>query len=127
MPKPVIFTVDDDPVVLKAVERDLRQRYSQDFRILSINSAKGALEALSQLQVRGEYVALFLTDQRMPQMSGTQFLEEAMVIFPDGEKSAAHRLCGYRCRYRLHQSHCLRLLPDEALGSAGRESLSRAG
>ena len=86
MPKPVIFTVDDDPVVLNAVERDLRQRYSQDFRIVSINSAKGALAALSQLQARGEYVALFLTDQRMPQMTGTQFLEEAMVVFPEAKK-----------------------------------------
>ena len=86
MPKPVIFTVDDDPVVLNAVERDLRQRYSQDFRIVSINSARGALAALSQLQARGEYVALFLTDQRMPQMTGTQFLEEAMVVFPEAKK-----------------------------------------
>ena len=86
MPKPVIFTVDDDPMVLNAIERDLRQRYSQDFRILSLNSARGALEALRQFQARGEYVALFLTDQRMPQMSGTQFLAEAMTIFPAAKK-----------------------------------------
>jgi thioredoxin reductase (NADPH) len=86
MPKPVIFTIDDDPVVLNAVDRDLRQRYSQNFRILSLNSARAALEALRQLQARGEFVALFLTDQRMPQMSGTQFLEEAMVIFPEAKK-----------------------------------------
>jgi thioredoxin reductase (NADPH) len=86
MPKPVIFTVDDDPVVLNAVERDLRQRYSRDFRILSLNSPNGALSALQQLQVRGEYVALFLTDQRMPQMSGTQFLEHAMQVFPQAKK-----------------------------------------
>jgi thioredoxin reductase (NADPH) len=86
MPKPVIFTVDDDPVVLKAVERDLRQRYSQDYRILSINSASSALTALRQLQARSESVALFLTDQRMPQMSGTQFLEDAMLIFPEAKK-----------------------------------------
>ena len=86
MPKPVIFTVDDDPMVLNAVERDLRQRYSQEFRILSLNSARGALAACQQLQARGEYVALFLTDQRMPQMSGTEFLEEAAKIFPEAKK-----------------------------------------
>jgi thioredoxin reductase (NADPH) len=86
MPKPVIFAVDDDPVVLSAVERDLRHRYAQDFRILSINSARGALEALHQLQGRGEYVALFLSDQRMPQMSGTEFLAQAGVIFPESKK-----------------------------------------
>ncbi len=51
MPRPVIFTVDDDPTVLNAVERDLRQRYGQDYRILSLNSARGALEALRQLGV----------------------------------------------------------------------------
>lgn len=86
MPKPVILTVDDDPVVLNAVERDLRQHYSRDFRILSLNSPVSALAALRQLQAREEYVALFLTDQRMPQMSGTQFLEKAMEIFPEAKK-----------------------------------------
>lgn len=86
MPKPVIFALDDDTVVLNAVDRDLRQRYGAQFRILSINSANVALGALGQLRERGELVVLFLVDQRMPQMNGIQFLEQALRIYPQARR-----------------------------------------
>ncbi|MBI5034699.1 MAG: FAD-dependent oxidoreductase [Chloroflexi bacterium] len=86
MAKPAILTVDDEPVVLNAVERDLRQKYGRDYRILKAESGAIALDALKQLQARNETVALFVVDQRMPQMSGTEFLEQAVQIFPDAKK-----------------------------------------
>jgi thioredoxin reductase (NADPH) len=84
--KPVILTLDDETVVLNAIERDLRQKYGRDYRILKADAGTLALDALKQLQARGEIVALLLVDQRMPQMSGTQFLEHAREIFPDAKK-----------------------------------------
>ncbi|OGO41869.1 MAG: fused response regulator/thioredoxin-disulfide reductase [Chloroflexi bacterium RBG_16_58_14] len=86
MAKPVIFTVDDEQAVLNSVERDLRQKYGREYRILKADSGASALTALKQLQARGEPVALFLTDQRMPQMSGTQFLEQAGAFYPEAKK-----------------------------------------
>ena len=84
--KPTILTIDDDPVVLKAVERDLRSRYGQDYRIVSINIAQAALDYCQQMNKRGEVVALFLVDQRMPQLSGVEFLSQARTIFPEAKK-----------------------------------------
>ena len=75
MPKPVIFTIDDDASVLNSVERDLRAQYGQEYRILPIDSARAALDYLKKIQQRNETVALFLVDQRMPEMSGVEFLE----------------------------------------------------
>ena len=86
MPKPVIFTIDDDPSVLNSVERDLRAHYGQDYRILPLNEGKAALEYLKKLEQRNETVALFLVDQRMPEMSGTQFLQEAVQLYPQAKK-----------------------------------------
>jgi len=86
MAKPVIFTIDDDPSVLNSVERDLRAHYGQDYRILPINSGKTALDYLKKMEQRNETVALFLVDQRMPQMSGTEFLEEAMKACPQAKR-----------------------------------------
>jgi len=86
MTKPAIITVDDEPAVLNAIERDLRQKYGRDYRILKADSGAAALAALKQLQARGEVVALFLSDQRMPEMNGTQFLDQAREIFPDAKK-----------------------------------------
>src|SRR6185369_15062593 len=71
--KPVIFSVDDDAEVLAAVERDLRQHYRNDYRILKAGSGPEALEAARQLKQRDTPVALFLVDERMPGMSGTEF------------------------------------------------------
>ncbi len=86
MAKPVILTVDDEPVVLNSVERDLRQKYGRDYRILKSDTAAGALDILKQLKSRRESVALFVADQRMPEMSGTQFLEQASAMFPESKK-----------------------------------------
>lgn len=86
MPKPVIFSIDDDLSVLSAVERDLRARYGQSYRILPIDSGKAALDYLQKLEQRNETVALFLVDQRMPEMSGTEFLAEAMQVFPQARR-----------------------------------------
>jgi thioredoxin reductase (NADPH) len=86
MAKPVILTVDDDPEVLQAVARDLRQEYGSKYRIIRADSGASALEAVEQLRLRNETVALFLADQRMPQMSGVEFLESALQIFPTAKR-----------------------------------------
>ena len=87
MAKPVILTVDDDPEVLQAVARDLRQEYGDRYRILRAESGASALEALEQIKLRNQPVALFLADQRMPQMSGVEFLEQALSMFPDAKRA----------------------------------------
>ena len=87
MAKPVIITVDDDPEVLQAVARDLRQEYGDRFRIIRADSGASALEALEQLKLRNQPVSLFLVDQRMPHMSGVEFLEQAMSMFPDAKRA----------------------------------------
>ena len=86
MSKPVLLTVDDDPEVLNAVERDLRHHFRTDYRVVKASSGDQALEAVRQLKQRGAHVALFLVDERMPQMSGTQFLIEAIKIYPDARR-----------------------------------------
>lgn len=86
MSKPVLFTIDDEPQVLNAIERDLRQQYRRDYRILKAGSAHEALETVRQLKARNDPVALFLVDQRMPQMEGTAFLAEAMIYYPQARK-----------------------------------------
>ena len=86
MPKPVIFTIDDDVSVLNSVERDLRAHYGQEYRVLPIDSARAALDYLKKIQQRNETVALFLVDQRMPEMNGVEFLEEAIRAFPQAKR-----------------------------------------
>ena len=81
MAKPTILTVDDDLEVLQAIARDLRKQYGDRFRIVRANSGASAIEALEQLKLRNETVALFLTDQRMPEMSGVEFIEKAAPMF----------------------------------------------
>jgi thioredoxin reductase (NADPH) len=87
MPKPVIWTVDDDPDVLRAVERDLRRQYGDRYRVISADSGTSALEATKQLKLRNEPVALFLVDQRMPRMSGVEFLEKAIEFYPEAKRA----------------------------------------
>ena len=82
MAKPVILTVDDEPQVLNAVERDLRQHYRGDYRIVKAGSGAQALEAVQGLKRRNNPLALLLADQRMPSMTGTEFLAEAMLLYP---------------------------------------------
>lgn len=86
MAKPIIFTIDDDPSVLNSVERDLRSHYGQAYRILPIDAAQTALDYLKKLEQRNEIVALFLVDQRMPEMSGTEFLLEAIKAYPQAKR-----------------------------------------
>ena len=86
MPKPVILSLDDDTSVLNSIERDLRAHYGQDYRILPINEGKQALEYLNKMKQRNETVALFLVDQRMPEMNGTEFLEEAIKLHPQAKR-----------------------------------------
>src|SRR5260370_36061810 len=80
--KPVSLTVDDDPAVSRAVARDLRRHYRERYRIVRAESGTDALETLHELKLRGDTVAVFVADYRMPQMSGIEFLEEAMDIYP---------------------------------------------
>src|SRR5271167_3107837 len=87
MPKPVIWTVDDDPDVLRAVERDLRRQYGDRYKVISADSGDSALAAVKQLKLRNEAVALFLVDQRMPHMSGVEFLEKALEIYPEAKRA----------------------------------------
>jgi thioredoxin reductase (NADPH) len=86
MSKAVIMTVDDEPEVLGAIERDLRNRFRSDYRIMKARSGAQALEAARALKERESPVALFLADERMPQMSGTEFLREAKEFYPDARK-----------------------------------------
>ena len=80
--KPVILTVDDDPAVSRAVARDLRRHYGENYRIVRAESGQDALETLNELKLRGDTVAVFVADYRMPQISGIEFLEEAMDLYP---------------------------------------------
>ena len=91
MAKPIIFTIDDDPSVLNSVERDLRSHYGQSYRILPIDSAQAALDYLKKLEQRNEIVALFLVDQRMPGMSGTEFLLDAIKVYPQAKMTGMER------------------------------------
>ncbi|WP_414582602.1 FAD-dependent oxidoreductase [Scytonema sp. PCC 10023] len=84
--KPVLLTIDDDPEVLRSVERDLRTEYGTRFRVLRADSGATALKVLQKLKLRNLPVALLLVDQRMPQMSGVEFLEQAMELFSDAKQ-----------------------------------------
>src|SRR6266498_1111920 len=85
--EPVIVTVDDDPGVSRAVARDLRRRYGQDYRIVRAESGPQALAALREMKLRGDPVAVLLADYRMPVMSGLEFLEQAMDLFPHARQA----------------------------------------
>ena len=86
MPKPALLTVDDDAEVLHAVERDLRRRYGERYRVLRAESGAAALEALRGLKRRDDAVGLLLADQRMPLMTGVEFFGQAMALFPDAKR-----------------------------------------
>src|SRR5918995_3656335 len=85
--KPIPVTVDDDPGVSRAVARDLRRHYGETYRVMRTESGPQALEALRELKLRGDLVAVLLADHRMPDMSGLEFLEEAMDLFPHARRA----------------------------------------
>ena len=87
MAKPTLLTVDDDPNVLKAIERDLRAHYGENYRVLRADSGDAGLSVLRELKVRNEAVALLLADQRMPHMDGIGFLAEAKKLYPDAKRA----------------------------------------
>jgi thioredoxin reductase (NADPH) len=84
--RPAIVSVDDDPSVSRSIARDLRRHYGENYRIIRAESGADALEALRQMKLRGEHVAVLLADYRMPNMTGTEFLEEAMDLYPDARR-----------------------------------------
>ncbi|RAJ25377.1 FAD-dependent oxidoreductase [Pedobacter cryoconitis] len=83
---PIIFSIDDDPQVLRAISRDLKIKYGKEYKILSTTSAQEALDMLTELKNSADVVALFLCDQRMPEMEGVAFLEKAMLIYPEAKR-----------------------------------------
>ena len=85
--KPVILTVDDDPSVSRAVARDLRRRYAEDYRVVRAETGTAALEVIREVVLRGEQVAVLLADYRMPQMNGVEFLEAAMDLVPQARRA----------------------------------------
>src|SRR6218665_2002727 len=103
MSQPIIFSIDDDPQVLRAISRDLKNKFRQDFKVMSTTSVKEALEALLELKNKGEHVALFVSDQRMPEMEGVDFLEKAMDFFPDAKRVL---LTAYRSEERRVGKGC---------------------
>lgn len=84
--KPIIFSIDDDPQVLRSIRRDLRNAYKKEYTIISTTSANEALESMAELKKKGEDVALFLSDQRMPEMLGVDFLERAKSFYPEAKR-----------------------------------------
>jgi thioredoxin reductase (NADPH) len=86
MPKPIIMTIDDEPHVLNAIARDLQAHYQSDYRIVKASSGAEALEAVQEFKRRNDSIALLLADQRMPSMSGVEFLEEAIKLYPESKR-----------------------------------------
>lgn len=86
MAKPIILAVDDEPAVARAVERDLRTRFGNQYRVVRAEDSLQALEAVQEFKKRNEVIALFVVDQRMPNMSGTEFLRSALKFYPDARK-----------------------------------------
>ena len=86
MSKPVILAVDDDPQVLAAVRRDLRSHYGDNYQVIAASSGPEGLETVQELKDRSKTVAAFVIDQRMPEMTGTEFLVVARDVFPQAKR-----------------------------------------
>ena len=86
MKLPFILIIDDDIQVLRAIQRDVRNKFREEYKVLATESATEALESLKELKLKNETVALFISDQRMPEMEGTAFMEKAKEIFPEAKK-----------------------------------------
>ena len=107
-PKPALLTVDDDPGVTRAFQRDLRRHYGDRYQVVAADSGERALDLLDELALRAQPVALMLVDQRMPGMSGVDFLKEAAALYPEAKRAlltayadtdvSSRRLTVVRCR-----------------------------
>jgi thioredoxin reductase (NADPH) len=86
MEKPILFAVDDDPSVLAAVARDLRRQYGADYEIIRAASGTEALDALRELRLANRVVAHAVVDQRMPEMTGVEFLAQAIELYPEAKR-----------------------------------------
>jgi thioredoxin reductase (NADPH) len=86
MKLPFIIIIDDDIQVLRAIQRDIRNKFREEYKVLATDSAAEALGAVKELKLKNETVALFISDQRMPEMEGTAFMEEAKQIYPEAKK-----------------------------------------
>jgi len=86
MNKPIIFSIDDDPQVSRAISRDLKTQYNSEYKIISTTSANEALEALTDMKNSGDTVAMFVVDQRMPEMEGVDFLQKAIRFYPEAKR-----------------------------------------
>src|ERR1035438_2881668 len=86
MARPILLAVDDDVSVLEAVVQDLRRQYGAEYRVMRAASGQAALDTLTQVKARSEPVALILSDQRMPGLTGVDFLERAREIYPDARR-----------------------------------------
>jgi thioredoxin reductase (NADPH) len=86
MKLPFIIIIDDDNQVLRAIQRDVRNKYREEYKVLAAESASEALEAVKELKLKNEVVALFISDQRMPEMEGLTFLGKTKEFFPDAKK-----------------------------------------
>jgi len=86
MKLPFIIIIDDDKQVLRAIQRDVRNKFREEYKVIAAESGSEALEAVKELKLRNEVIALFITDQRMPEMEGLAFLEKAKEIFPEAKR-----------------------------------------
>jgi DNA-binding NarL/FixJ family response regulator len=110
---------------VRAVERDLRRQYGERYRVLQAPSGQAALGLLERLAARGDPVALLLVDQRMPEMTGVELLAQAMPLAPSAKRVLLTAYADTDAAIRAINRGADPLLPDEALGSARAESLSR--
>ncbi len=86
MKLPYIIIIDDDVQVLRAIQRDIRNKYREDYKVAATDSVSDALELIRELKLKNETIALLISDQRMPEMEGVSFLEKAGEIFPEAKK-----------------------------------------
>src|ERR1700761_1450480 len=86
MERPIIFLIDDDPQVLRAITRDIKTKFGKEYKILSTTSANEALETFTDLKNSSDVIAMFISDQRMPELEGVQLLEKAIKVFPTAKR-----------------------------------------
>ena len=125
MENPVIVVIDDDQQVLRAVERDLRGRFGSGYRIVAADSGATALDVVRRLKLRGSAVALFLADQRMPGMTGVEFLAEAREIYPDAKRVLLTAYADTEVAIAAINTDPARSLPPQAVGPARGQAVSR--